>query len=390
MNFKTLLIKFTACLGLFASLPAVAANAPDAREVVLVVNRDSNDISFVSMKTREVVGKVHLDDWAGPHMAMFTMDGRKIVVSGTKANKIYIIDYDRQKVSSVITSDFAPEHMDISHDDRFAYVGNFDGGTISVIDIASEKEIRRIEGVVEPHNITFTPDGSKAYVANLGAHWIGVIDAKRHELAKRIQFPLNMPVAANSEKLLGEINGIINVTLTRDGKYGYAADADLNSCAIIDTRNDELVKMVPVGMAPWRAYASPDGKTMWIPNNGDESVSVLDTKKQDVVATLEAGPDMTGVNFANGKAYIISGSTGFVYVFDLKSLLPKGRIYFGKNTALETAATDASGQKIYLCSSNNQELYEIDTKTDKFVTIPDVGFFPWGSHVMHGPDNYCH
>jgi len=312
------------------------------------------------------------------------------VTGGTRANKAFVIDVRTLELVKVIPVDIAPEHLSFSPDSRWYYQGNPDGDSISVIDMVSLTKIKTIPGLVEPLNVTFLPDGSKAYVGNYGAHWIGVIDAKRHELAKRIQFPLNIPIAPNSENLLGEINGIINVTLTRDGKYGYAADADLNSVAIIDTRNDELVKMVPIGKAPWRAYASTDGKTMWIPNNGDATVSVLDTKKQDVIATFEAGPDMVGVNFANGKAYVISSSSGFVYVYDLKSLLPKGRISFGKDTVLETAATDAAGKKIYLCSSNKQVLYEIDTKTDKFVEIPDVGFFPWGSHVMNGPDNYCH
>lgn len=385
-------LRLIACAAIFIAVPVRAADVPDIRDVVLVVNRDSNDISFVSVKTREVVGRVHLADWANPHMAMFSMDGRKCVVSGTRANKIFIVDYDRQKVTSVIDADFSPEHMDVSHDNRWAYVGNIDAGTISVIDLATEKEVRRIGGFVEPHNITFTPDSTKAYVANLGAHWIGVIDAKRHELVKQIQIPLNLPVTPNSESLLGEMEALINVTLTRDAKFGYAADATLDAVAIIDTRNDEIVKVVQLqnGAKPWRGYASHDGKTMWVPNNGDETVSVFDTRKHDIVATLEAGPDMSGVNFGNGKAYVISSSSGFVYVYDLKSLLPKGRIFIGKNVQLETATSEPSGQKLYLCESRNHMLYEIDTRTDKFVAISDVGFFPWGSHMMNSPDNYCH
>ena len=34
------------------------------------------------------------------------------------------------------------------------------------------------------------------------------------------------------------------------------------------------------------------------PNNGDETISIIDLKANKVAATLEAGPDMTGVNFA--------------------------------------------------------------------------------------------
>jgi len=45
-----------------------------------------------------------------------------------------------------------------------------------------------------------------------------------------------------------------------------------------------------------------------------------------VAATLEAGPDMTGVNFAAGKAFVISSTSGFVYAYDMQSLKPAGRI----------------------------------------------------------------
>jgi NAD(P)-dependent dehydrogenase (short-subunit alcohol dehydrogenase family) len=61
-------------------------------------------------------------------------------------------------------------------------------------------------------------------------------------------------------------------------------------------------------------------------NNGDETISIIDTRTNSVAATLEAGPDMTGINFAGGKAFVISSSSGFVYVYDMQSLKPAGRI----------------------------------------------------------------
>ncbi len=65
---------------------------------------------------------------------------------------------------------------------------------------------------------------------------------------------------------------------------------------------------------------SHDGKYGITANNGDETISIIDTKSNSVAATLEAGPDMTGVNFAAGKAFVISSTSGFVYVYDMNSL----------------------------------------------------------------------
>ncbi len=67
---------------------------------------------------------------------------------------------------------------------------------------------------------------------------------------------------------------------------------------------------------------SHDGKYAITPNNGDETISIIDLQANKVAATLEAGPDMTGVNFAAGKAFVISSTSGFVYVYDMKTLQP--------------------------------------------------------------------
>jgi hypothetical protein len=54
---------------------------------------------------------------------------------------------------------------------------------------------------------------------------------------------------------------------------------------------------------------------------------------------------MVGVNFAAGKAFVISNSSGFVYVYNMGSLRPSGRIKLGTNVNLETATTDTADQR---------------------------------------------
>ena len=65
---------------------------------------------------------------------------------------------------------------------------------------------------------------------------------------------------------------------------------------------------------------------------------------------------MTGVNFAAGKAFVISSTSGFVYVYDMSSLKPAGRIKMGTNIQLETATTDTKDEKLYLAESTNHEV----------------------------------
>src|SRR5215468_3342994 len=159
----------------------------DPTSVVMIVNRDSNDLGFMDIKTHKMIGRVFLGNNVNPHMVMMSPDGRYVVTGGTRANKAYIVDTATLQLVKVIPVDFAPEHLAFSPDGRWYYQGNPEGDSISVIDMVSLTKIKTIPGFKSPLNVTFTPDGSKAYVGNYGAHWVGVVDVTRHELIKKIQ-----------------------------------------------------------------------------------------------------------------------------------------------------------------------------------------------------------
>jgi YVTN family beta-propeller protein len=374
-----------------ADMHAQEVKVTDPTSVVLIVNRDSNDIGFMDIKSRKIIGRTFLGNNVNPHMVMMSPDGRYVVTGGTRANKAFIIDTRTLQLVKTIPVDIAPEHLAFSPDSRWYYQGNPDGDSISVIDMQSLSKIKTIPGFVEPLNVTFLPDGSKAYVGNYGAHWVGVIDVQRHELLKKIQIaPVPGVAKLDPDKYLSEIKGINIAAPSIDGRYLYAADSDLGVVGVIDPREDRVIKVIRVGRDPWRIYMSHDGRYGITANNGDETISIIDTRTNSVAATLEAGPDMTGINFAAGKAFVISSTSGFVYVYDMQSLKPAGRIKIGTNVQLETATTDAAEENIYLAESTNHEVVIINARTHAIDRVRNVGLFPWGTHVMDSKDNYCH
>jgi YVTN family beta-propeller protein len=370
---------------------AAEVKVSDPASVVLIVNRDSNDIAYMDIKSNKIIGRTFLGNNVNPHMVMMSPDGRYVVTGGTRANKAYIIDARTLELVKIIPTDIAPEHLAFSPDGRWYYQGNPEGDSISVIDMLSLTKIKTIPGLAEPLNVTFLPDGSKAYVGNYGAHWVGVIDVRRHELLKKIQVAPTPTIAKlDPERYLGEIHGINIAAPANDGKYLYAADGDLGVVGVIDPREDKVIKTIRVGADPWRIYMNHDGKYAITPNNGDQTISIIDLKSNKVAATLEAGPNMVGVNYAAGKAFVISSTSGFVYVYNMNTLSPAGRIKIGTNIQLETATTDTAEQKIYLAESTTHSVVIIDAKTEQFTKITNVGLFPWGTHVMDSKDNYCH
>ena len=377
--------------GVTVALGAAPVKVADPTPVVMIVNRDSNDIAFMDIKTRKILGKTFLGNNVNPHMVMMSPDGRYVVTGGTRANKAYIIDARTLELVKVIPVDIAPEHLAFSPDGRWYYQGNPEGDSISVIDMVSLTKIKTIPGFKEPLNVTFLPDGSKAYVGNYGAHWVGVVDVRRHELLKKIQVAEVPGVARlDPQKYLGEIKGINIASPTNDGRYLYAADGDLGVVGKIDPREDRVVKVIRVGQNPWRIYMSHDGRYAITPNNGDQTISIIDLQSDKVAATLEAGPDMTGVNFAAGKAFVISSTSAFVYVYNMSTLRPAGRLKIGTNIQIETATTDTADEKIYMADSTENAVVIIDAKTEAIEKVMNVGLFPWGTHIMDSKDNYCH
>jgi len=66
------------------ALRAADAKVPDPTSVVMIVNRDSNDIAFMDIKTKKIVGKTFLGNNVNPHMVMMSPDGRYVVTGGTR------------------------------------------------------------------------------------------------------------------------------------------------------------------------------------------------------------------------------------------------------------------------------------------------------------------
>jgi len=367
---------------------------PDPTKVVIIVDRDSNDIAFMDIATKKILGRTFLGINVNPHMAMMTPDGRYVVTGGQRSNTAYIIDARTTQLVKKIAVGLFPEHLAISPDGRWYYQGNPEGDSITVIDMQSLSVVKTIEGLAEPLNITFTPDGTKAYVGNYGAHWVGVIDVTRHELIKKIEVGKVPGISrVDPSKYLSEVKGIFMATPSADGRYIYATDGDLALVGVIDTRDDRLIKTIHVGKDPWRMYLSHDGKYGITVNNGDETISIIDTARNEVAATLPAAKDMTGVNFAAGKAFVIASTTAFEYVYNMSTLKPAGRIKIGDpnlNVFIQTATTDLADQKLYLASATDHSVYIIDGRTEQVERVANVGLYPWGTHIMDSKDNYCH
>jgi YVTN family beta-propeller protein len=312
----------------------------------------------------------------------------KLVASNTADDTISIIDV-ATLATRTLGLDHEPEHMELSPDGVLLAVGNIGAGTVSLVSLEQERELARVDGLFEPHNLTFSPDGSLLYVANLGANHVSVIDVASATIIDEIKVA-EPPALASHEDPGAEFQGIINVTATPDGRLGFAAHGEAGELAVIDLRTRAVKQRVPLGELPWRAYSTADGRFMLVPNNGERTLSVISTTTLEVVATLPAAEDVTGVNtgWFETVAFALSRAGRKAVVYDLEAMAQAGEIALPGTP--ETGVTTPDGAKLYVALSDTGQVAVIDIRARALITTVDgVGDEPWGT-MMIGTLNYCH
>ena len=357
---------------------------------VFVPNRDSANVAIIDTDTDRLIARVKVGNV--PHQVAVSDTLGKLVASNTADNTITIISLKTLKPEATIKLGNEPEHMEISPGGAIAAVGNIGGGTVSLIDLKANREHKRITGLHEPHNMTFSPDGKLLYVGNLGANFVSVIDVAKGKVIDEIPVGDEQQLAA----LPGgedDHQGVINVTRTVDGRLGFAAYGDGDTMAVIDLRTRRKLKTLKLGDLPWRAYTTADSRYMIVPNNGDQTVSIVSTTSPfREVARLRGAPDMTGVNtgWFESVAFVISRGEDKLVVLDLQEMRNTGEISLGKGCTPETGVTNPEGTKLYVALSGCNQVAVIDTRARKIVKrISGVGEEPWGAHMV-GALNYCH
>ena len=367
-----------------AAGPALALDAADG--YVFVPNRGSADVAVIDTRTDRLLARLPVG--RVPHQVVVSDVAGKLVASNTADDTISIVDL-RSLQTKTLELDDEPEHMALAPDGVLLAIGNLAAGTVSLVSLEQERELARVSGLFDPHNLTFSPDGALLYVANLGANHVSVVDVASAKVIHEI--PVGRPATVAAAGGIGaEFQGIINVTPTPDGRLGFAAHGESNELAVIDLRTRELKKSVALGELPWRAYGTADGRFMLVPNNGDRTVSVIATAALEVVATLPAAEDVTGINtgWFETTAFALSRAERKAVVYDLESMTRAGEIALPGTP--ETGVTTPDGTKLYVALSDTDQVAVIDVRGRALSRIVvGVGDEPWGA-LMIGALNYCH
>src|SRR5262245_55477902 len=94
-----------------------------------------------------------------------------------------------------------------------------------------------------------------------------------------------------------------------------------NTITVVDGKTLQVVKTIPVARRPRGVIVSPDHKDLFVAAGDGDIMDVIDTSKLAVTRTLDSGPDpeLMAVDPKGDKIYIANEDDSLVTIMNIKS-----------------------------------------------------------------------
>src|ERR1044071_3191497 len=263
-----------------------------------------------------------------------------------------------------------PHEVTVTPDGATAFVAS-PGVGISMIDVRAMKEIRRIDpGTASaPHDVLYS--GGKLYFTAEGYKSIGRYD----------------PATNKVDWMLGiGQDGTHLLVLAKDQQTMWVPNRGSNSISVIDgiaggpPRYKVMAIPLP-GLTPEGLDLSPDGRELWTATRGAGAVSIIDTASRRV--TQSFGLRLTDANRLKftpdgSKVLILDGGTGRLSVIDAKTRKEIKQLKVAdRDTGDGGMYVMPDGSVAYLGLRDDHSVVVVDLKTlevrNRFPMGPDSG-----------------
>jgi YVTN family beta-propeller protein len=272
--------------------------SPDGKWVY-VTNESAQELEIVDQKSGTIVNKVTLS--GHPNNIAVTKDGRYVLVCIASAlGALDIVDPTAVKVVKTISTKGGLHNVYITPDQKYAVAGSVPAKRMTVFDLQSQTVAWDMEfdGGVRPMTIEKNPDGStgRIFVQLSNLHGFVVVDFSKHQEVARIKLP-DGPYGKAEWRLGTPSHGI---GIAPDGKTLWVNSILANAVFEYSLPDLKLMGHTPLpevkdlGHAPsgsvpeWITF-TPDGRTVYVSNSADRSVSAIDTETLKQIARITVG-----------------------------------------------------------------------------------------------------
>ncbi len=262
---------------------------------------------------------------------------------------------------------------------------NFNPRALHIIDVNAKALLQTIPIANSFVGIAFSPAGDRIYVGGGASDDVKIFSAT----------PNGLFAADGSIPILGAAPS--GLALTAGGERLYVALNLLHEVAVIDTATRGIVSRIPVGTFPYTVLASADGSKVYVSNWGGKrpgpddftdgmfpvvvdrrtgipasgTISVIDTSRNGVVATIDVGLHPTGMALSpsGNRVYVTNANSDTVSVIDtatdtLTNTLHVGRTGAGRVPVLGSApnavAVSSDGRTLFVANAAQNAVAVVD------------------------------
>ena len=143
----------------------------------------------------------------------------------------------------------------------------------------------------------------------------------------------------------------------------YIADEGANTVSVMDAASFKKIGSIRVGQGPHNVQVSPDGKWVWVTNNGDPA------KASETMPTEKMPKAEHGAMVGAGAVWVIDAATDAVVA----------KVPVGKHPAHVVVASD--GRAAYITNGGDNTISVVDTASQRVIGVIPVGASPHGLRI---------
>lgn len=327
-------------LGIRKSLTAFTLVLATSVCVTISSLKAEGSVAPNSVPANTIITTINVGKGAGP--AVVSPDSSSIYVSDYFDNNVSVISAATNMVEKTLFAGSNPEALAISADGSTLYVTNsVSPGTVTVIDLASgtgTKTITKLDP--SPFLCALKPNGRRLWVPSGGR--IDLINTITNKLLP----PIVVPIA------------ISGLAFTPDGLKAYLTSRFTPQLSVLNTAKKTVSATIRVGYHAGTAIMSPTGEKAYIGRRvhreGDE-VSVIDTTQDKIINSISLGSGVIGgpMAFLPGGQYLYVLTNSGISMIDTQSNTIAGTFAVPFTDDATSIAIAPNGTRAYISEINN-------------------------------------
>ena len=357
----------------------------EARELMLVVEKDAEKILAIDGTTHTMIGRIH-DVGFQPHTSVYSSDAKHMYIISRDG---WLTKIDLTTLEPLISIWVGENSRGtaLTDNNKYVAVGNYEPGNLVIIDATSMDTLKTIPLTVEKDGKkiesragALVEDGNRFIVALKDGTSVWAIDTDQP----------GFPVTHKFTDIGEGRPALHDAFLTPDGSYYIVASQGSKTAWVLDIATMKPIAEVETGETPHTGPGAAWGNNIYVPALGEGLITVIDTTTwKPLTYITTGGPGLFVRSYSKDPSYpYVWADTAFgdhkdeIYVIDarvneiVKTIIPVE----GESSWHPEFRYNGKFVHVVSQSANEVEVYDANTfdivkriKSDTPSAISNVG-----------------